>query len=108
MTSPEALFPTPGRASRGARRARWRAVRGPGSALGFAVRLCLAIGATVALLGVTGFLLIGDQLDRRLLDTYAAEHRADARTLADAQRRLGPRAPPPAGAPLLSASRAPP
>src|SRR3954453_5738388 len=104
MTSPETLAPTPGRARpRGALRARWGTVRGPGSALAFAVRLCLAIGATVALLGVAGYLMIGDQLDRRLLDTYAAEHRADARTLADAQRRLGPRAAPREVAQLLSA-----
>src|SRR4051812_22022284 len=104
MTSPETLPPTPRRARpRGAPRARGGTVRGPGSAVGFAVRLCLAIGATVALLGVAGYLMIGDQLDRRLLQTYAAEHRADARTLADAQRPLGPRAAHREVAQLLSA-----
>jgi diguanylate cyclase (GGDEF)-like protein len=47
----------------------------------------VAIAATFALLGTTGYLMLGSQLDHRLLDTYAAEHRADARSFADAELR---------------------
>src|SRR3954454_16566305 len=52
---------------------------------GFSVRLTIAIAATFALLGTAGYVMMGDQLQRRLVDTYAGEHRADARSLADAQ-----------------------
>src|SRR3954447_625357 len=55
------------------------------STFAFAVRLSIAIAATFALLGAAGYLMMGDQLQRRLIDTYAGEHRADARSLADAQ-----------------------
>src|SRR5919202_614611 len=41
--------------------------------------------ATPALRGFAAYLMMGDQLQRRMIDTYAAEHRADARSLADAQ-----------------------
>src|SRR3954464_6153914 len=53
----------------------------------FTVRLSLAIAATFAVLGVAGYLMIGDQLQRRLLATYSAEHRADAETLFAAEVR---------------------
>src|SRR3954464_2543812 len=52
---------------------------------GFSVRLTIAIAATFTLLGTAGYVMMGDQLQRRLVATYAGEHRADARSLADAQ-----------------------
>src|SRR4051794_9199074 len=52
---------------------------------GFSVRLTLAIAATFALLGTAGYVMVGDQLQRRLIATYAGDHRADAGSLADAQ-----------------------
>jgi diguanylate cyclase (GGDEF)-like protein len=57
------------------------------STFAFSVRLCLAIAATFALLGTAGYLMIGDQLQRRLIDTYAGEHRADAQSFVDARLR---------------------
>src|SRR4051812_35198591 len=59
------------------------------STFAFTVRLSLAIAATFALLGIAGYLMMGDQLQRRLLDTYAAEHRADAATFLGAELRAG-------------------
>src|SRR3954465_3222088 len=74
--------PRPERPRRGMRaRLRRRAT------FGFSGRLCLAIGATFALLGTAGYLMIGDQLQRRLIDTYAGEHRADAQSFVDARLR---------------------
>src|SRR4051812_15477198 len=61
--------------------------RGRSSTFAFTVRLSLAIAATFALLGIAGYLMMGDQLQRRLLDTYAAEHRADAATFLGAELR---------------------
>src|SRR3954451_403914 len=57
------------------------------STIAFTVRLSLAIAATFAVLGAAGYLMIGDQLQRRLLATYSAEHRADAETLFAAEVR---------------------
>jgi diguanylate cyclase (GGDEF)-like protein len=75
---------------RGGMRARLRAVAaGRSSTFLFSVRLCVAIGATFALLGITGYVMVGDQLQRRLVATYAAEHRADAQSFADAELRAG-------------------
>jgi diguanylate cyclase (GGDEF)-like protein len=54
---------------------------------GFSVRLCLAIAATFALLGVAGYLMVGDQLQRRLIATYAGEHRADTESFIDEDLR---------------------
>jgi hypothetical protein len=54
---------------------------------GFSVRLSLAIAATFVLLGTAGYLMVGDQLQRRLIATYAGEHRADAESFADARLR---------------------
>ena len=66
---------------------------GHSSTFGFTVRLSVAIAATFALLGIAGYVMMGEQLQRRLIDTYAGEHRADARSLADAQVRApGPAA----------------
>src|SRR5690348_13508328 len=61
--------------------------RGPSTTFGFTVRLALAIAATFVLLGTAGYLMVGGQLQRRLIETYAAEHRADARSVADAELR---------------------
>src|SRR4051795_12820993 len=61
--------------------------RGRSSTFAFTVRLSLATAATFALLGIAGYLMMGDQLQRRLLDTYAAEHRADAATFLGAELR---------------------
>src|SRR3954468_5234131 len=57
------------------------------STFAFTVRLSLAIAATFAVLGAAGYLMMGDQLQRRLLATYAAEHRADAETVLAAEVR---------------------
>src|SRR3954464_2674978 len=57
------------------------------STFAFTVRLSLAIAATFALLGIAGYLMMGDQLQRRLLATYAIEHRADAETFVGARLR---------------------
>jgi diguanylate cyclase (GGDEF)-like protein len=85
MLTRDATAPAPARPRRGVG-ARLRSVtRSPTFA--FSVRLCLAIAATFALLGTTGYLMIGDQLQRRLLDTYAAEHRADAQSFVEADLR---------------------
>src|ERR1700750_1610844 len=63
-------------------------IRGRRSAtFAFTVRLSLAIATTFAVLGAAGYLMIGDQLQRRLLATYAAEHRADAETVVAAEIR---------------------
>src|SRR3954452_3721885 len=53
----------------------------------FTVRLSLAIAATFAVLAAAGYLMLGDQLQRRLLATYAAEHRADAESVFTAEVR---------------------
>jgi diguanylate cyclase (GGDEF)-like protein len=58
----------------------------PDSTLAFGLRLFAAIAATFALMAVTAYVVIGDQLERRLVDTYAAEHRSDAKTFGDAER----------------------
>src|SRR4051794_36186572 len=50
------------------------------STFAFTVRLSLAIAATFAVLGIAGYLMMGDQLHRRLLATYAGDHRGDAAT----------------------------
>jgi diguanylate cyclase (GGDEF)-like protein len=60
--------------------------RGRSATFGFTVRLTLAIAATFAALGTAGYLMVGAELQHRLIDTYAAEHRADARSFEDAQR----------------------
>src|SRR3954471_5761058 len=57
------------------------------STFAFTVRLSLAIAATFAVLGAAGYLMMGDQLQRRLLATCAAEHRADAETVLAAEVR---------------------
>jgi len=57
------------------------------STFAFTVRLSVAIAATFAMLGIAGYLMMGDQLRRRVLDTYAAEHRADAETFLAAEVR---------------------
>src|SRR3954466_11239267 len=77
--------PAPGRPERPRRGMRARLRRS--STFAFSVGLCLAIAATFALLGTAGYLMIGDQLQRRLIDTYAGEHRADAQSLVDARLR---------------------
>src|SRR3954471_6933155 len=64
-----------------------RARRERSSTFAFTVRLSIAIAATFALLGTAGYLMIGDQLQRRLVETYAGEHRADAQSFADAELR---------------------
>jgi diguanylate cyclase (GGDEF)-like protein len=66
-------------------------LRRPGhtSTFGFTVRLSLAIAATFATLGIAGYATMGDQLQRRLLATYAAEHRADVATFVDVELRSG-------------------
>src|SRR4051795_1730007 len=61
--------------------------RGRSSTFAFTVRLSLATAATFAMLGIAGYLMMGDQLRRRVLDTYAAEHRADAETFLAAEVR---------------------
>src|SRR4051795_13669341 len=77
--------PAPGRPERPRRGMRARLRRS--STFAFSVGLCLAIAATFALLGTAGYLMIGDQLQRRLIDTYAGEHRADAQSFVDARLR---------------------
>jgi diguanylate cyclase (GGDEF)-like protein len=61
-------------------------VRGSAT-LGFSVRLSAAIAATFALLGIAGYLMIGDQLQRQLIATYAGEHRADTESFIDEDLR---------------------
>src|SRR5689334_3075915 len=82
----------PATAPGGARR-RLR-VRRPGAAdhtstFAFSVRLGVAITLTFALLGVTGYVMIGEQLQHRMLDNYTVEHRADARSVSEVHRRTG-------------------
>src|SRR3954466_5894393 len=89
MVKRTAPAPAPGRPERPRRGmcARVTSVAGRNSAFGFTVRLCAAVAATFALLGIAGYVMIGHQLQSHLLETYAAEHRADARSFADAQLR---------------------
>jgi diguanylate cyclase (GGDEF)-like protein len=47
----------------------------------FTARLCVALAATFALICAGGYVAIGDQLQRRLISSYAQEHRADAHSL---------------------------
>src|SRR5919109_227462 len=70
-------------------RLKWprRGMRAQSSTFAVGVRLCAAIAATFALLGAAGYLMIGHQLQRRLVGTYAGEHRADARSFGDIQLR---------------------
>jgi diguanylate cyclase (GGDEF)-like protein len=82
--APARIAPAPRRRSR-LRRA--LAPRGRSSTFAFTLRLSLAIAATFAMLGTAGYLMMGDQLQRRLLATYASEHRADAETLVGAELR---------------------
>ncbi len=58
--------------------ARWR---GPedGAGLSFGVRLLVAVAATLALIGVAGYLVLEHKLARRQITDYAAAQRADAR-----------------------------
>src|SRR3954468_12924329 len=76
----------PPSSSAGARRRSAR-LRGRSSTFAFTVRLSVAIAATFAMLGIAAYLMMGDQLQRRLLDTYAAEHHADAETFLAAELR---------------------
>jgi diguanylate cyclase (GGDEF)-like protein len=76
---------------RGGRRGRRRGADG-GSTLAFTVRLCAAVALTFALLGTAGYIAIGDQLQRQLLETYAVEHRADAASFGRAQLHARTRA----------------
>jgi diguanylate cyclase (GGDEF)-like protein len=89
MLSRDAPARVPARPQRPRRglRARLTSLSARSSTFAFSVRLCLAIAATFALLGTTGYVMLGDQLQRHLVDTYAAEHRADARSFADAELR---------------------
>jgi diguanylate cyclase (GGDEF)-like protein len=68
-------------------RARLRRRGDHASTFGFTVRLCVAIALTFALLGTTGYVMISDQLQRRMLDSYAVEHRADADSFVHAHWR---------------------
>jgi diguanylate cyclase (GGDEF)-like protein len=83
--APPPAGPLPGGAPRRALLAR-RLAR-PRSTFGFTVRLCGALGIAFALLGVIGYAMIGDQLQRRLVASYAVEDRADAASLDEARSR---------------------
>jgi diguanylate cyclase (GGDEF)-like protein len=72
MATPVSTAPAPRRPRRR------RNAAGPTSTFSFTVRLSVAIAATFALLGITGYLMMSDQIADRLIATYAAEHRADA------------------------------
>ncbi len=78
-------LPAHGRPERPRRGMRARLTRS--STFGFSVRLSLAIAATFVLLGTAGYVMVGDQLQRRLVATYAGDHRADAQSFADAELR---------------------
>ena len=58
--------------------------RGTTSTFAFTIRLCAAIAVTFSLLGAAGYVMIRDQLQRRLLETYTVEHRADAASFDEA------------------------
>jgi len=58
--------------------------RGTTSTFAFTIRLCAAVALTFALLGAAGYVMIRDQLQRRLLETYTVEHRADAASFDEA------------------------
>jgi diguanylate cyclase (GGDEF)-like protein len=64
-----------------------RGMRAQSSTLAVGVRLGAAIAAAFALLGTAGYLMIGDQLQQRIVAAYAGEHRADAQSFADVQLR---------------------
>jgi diguanylate cyclase (GGDEF)-like protein len=68
-------------------RARLKSRSARSSTFAFSARLSVAIAATFALLGTAGYLMLSSQIHHRLLDTYAAEHRADATSFADADLR---------------------
>jgi diguanylate cyclase (GGDEF)-like protein len=85
MPARDSHAPAPARPDRPRRGVRARVRRS--ATFGFSVRLSLAIAATFVLLGTAGYLMIGDQLQRRLIATYAGEHRADAESFADARLR---------------------
>src|SRR4051794_24200408 len=89
MSSRDARARVPTRRQRPCRglRARLTSLSAHNSTFAFSVRLCLAIAATFAALGTTAYVLVGDQLHHRLLDTYAAEHRADGRSFANVELR---------------------
>jgi diguanylate cyclase (GGDEF)-like protein len=87
VAPPSSAPPPAGRSSRRGSGARGR--RYGGSTLGFTLRLTAAVALTFTLLGIAGYALIGDQLQRRLVDTYAIEHRGDAQSLEHARRRAG-------------------
>ena len=84
MATPPTTAPAPCRLT--GLRARLRRA-GRSSTFGFTVRLSVAIAATFAMLGIADYLMMSDQLQRRLVATYAAEHRADAASLAGAGLR---------------------
>src|SRR4051812_30062218 len=89
MSSRDARARVPTRRQRPCRglRVRLTSLSAHNSTFAFSVRLCLAIAATFAALGTTAYVLVGDQLHHRLLDTYAAEHRADGRSFANVELR---------------------
>ena len=70
-------------------RVQWprRGMRAQSSTFAVGLRLGAAIAAAFALLGTAGYLMIGDQLQGRIVAAYAGEHRADAQSFADARLR---------------------
>ena len=93
-------LPAHGRPERPRRGMRARLTRS--STFGFSVRLSLAIAATFVLLGTAGYVMVGDQLQRRLVATYAGDHRADAQSFADASSARPTPSPPTAGSACCS------
>jgi len=85
MVIRESSAPASARPERSRRGMRARLRRS--ATFGFSVRLCLAIAATFAVLGTAGYLMVGDQLQRRLLAAYAGEHRADTESFIDEDLR---------------------
>jgi hypothetical protein len=64
-----------------------RLAHGRGEATAFGLRLSVSILLTFAVIGFAGYLLISDQLEQRLLATYADETAADARSFERVARR---------------------
>ena len=65
----------------------WARLTQRNPALLFSARLCLAIVATFALISAIGYVAIADQLGEQLVESYAQEHRADARSIESAAAR---------------------
>lgn len=67
--------------------ARMNAMRRSRPAVGFAARLALTLALTLAVIGTVGYEVMSNQLETRVVERYAGEHRADVKGLQQEAKR---------------------